>query len=106
MLIFVLHSVTLHWSALLEFPFPKQIVLRKERREADQKPMIDIPDELAHCAKCTPGNQQCVQQLCNAHHTIVCTVYNEHLAKSNTLQSAQLLSTQIVNAVLVDGKMV
>ena len=68
--------------------------------------MIDIPDELAHCAKCTPGHQQCVQQLCNAHHTIVCTVYNEHLAKSNTLQSAQLLSTQIVNAVLVDGKMV
>ena len=104
MLIFVLHSVTLHWSALFEFP--KQIVLRKERREPDQKPMIDIPDELAHCAKCTPGHQQCVQQLCNAHHTIVCTVYNEHLAKSNTLQSAQLLSTQIVNAVLVDGKMV
>ena len=61
MLIFVLHSVTFH--------FPKQIVLRKERREPDQKPMIDIPDELAHCAKCTPGHQQCVQQLCNAHHT-------------------------------------
>ena len=61
MLIFVLRSVTLHWSALFEFP--KQIVLRKERREPDQKAMIDIPDQFAHFAKCTPGHQQCVQQL-------------------------------------------